>query len=98
MFRLNLHWGFCCCSGACKTEQLAGTIVDLNGDGIQDLLAVDVDGEVWVLFGGGVSRALGVTLAASKARGPVTVTVSDAKRRTGMYVVKPGVPVFIGRP
>jgi hypothetical protein len=38
-----------------------------------------------------------LTLAASKSRGPVTVTVSDAKRRTGMYVVKPGAPAFVGR-
>lgn len=77
--------------------QLAGTICDLNDDCVQDLFAVDARGEAWVLFGGGSARALGLTLAASKSRGPVTVTVSDAKRRTGMYVVKPGAPAFVGR-
>ena len=79
--------------------QAAGTVVDLNADGVGDMLAVDGAGEVWALFGSRrEGRALGVTVALSpKARGPLTVTVHGSRRLEGTHVVRPGVPAFVGR-
>ena len=84
---------------ALQRGQAAGTVADLNGDGVEDMLAVDGDGQVWALFG---SRregpALGMTVALSpKARGPLTVTVQGSRRLEGTHVVRPGVPAFVGR-
>jgi hypothetical protein len=81
---------------ALQNGQTAGTMGDFNGDGIQDMLGVDSQSAAWVLFGGASGRRMLGLAVASTARGPLVVTASDRKRRTGMYVVKPGVPAFIG--
>ena len=86
----------------------AGTMLDVNGDGAEDLFAVDPAGDVWVLFGKLKEsvrlrledrRDLSLVVALPpKARGPVTVGVSNERRRIGTHVVAPGVPAFIRRP
>jgi len=83
---------------ALQHGQAAGTMLDLNGDGVQDLLAVTPQGSVWALFGkAGDRQPLGLTVALPPgARGPVTISVSRHRRRIGMHVVKPGVPAYIG--
>jgi len=85
---------------ALQQGQTAGTILDLNGDAIQDLLAVDARGDVWVLFGRAErEEALALTVALPpRAAGPVTVSLSQGRRRIGMHVVAPGAPAFIGCP
>jgi len=79
-------------AAALQRGQQSGVMLDLNGDGIQDMLAVDMDGTIWVMFSmGGMGRTPSLTLIAPpQARGPVTVTVSGRKRVSGMYVVQPG--------
>jgi hypothetical protein len=74
-------------------------MLDLNGDGSQDLLAADTQGNVWVLFAGAPEqKPRSLTIAPSpNLPGPLTVTVSARGRRVGMHVVRPGVPVFVGR-
>ena len=83
---------------ALQAGQAAGTVLDLNGDGIPDLLAVTPQGEVWALFGkAGDREALHLTVALPPgAAGPVTLAVSKDKRRIGLHVVRPGVPATIG--
>ena len=76
-------------------------VVDLNGDGIPDMLAVGAkDREVWTVFGRrqqGPSRRTCTLALPPTAPGPVTVTVRDDNRVAGMYVVRPGIPAFVGR-
>ncbi len=83
---------------ALQHGQTAGTMLDLSADGVQDLLAVATQGDVWVLFGKAGDRPpLGLTVALSpRARGPATISVSNDRRRIGMHVVRPGVPAYIG--
>ncbi len=83
---------------ALQAGQAAGTVMDLNGDGTPDLLAVTPQGEVWALFGkAGDREALHLTVALPpRAAGPVTLAVSRDKRRIGMHVLRPGVPATIG--
>jgi hypothetical protein len=87
---------------ALQQGQAAGTALDLNGDGVQDLLAVDTaEQKVWAVLArrddGQPARMLLLSLGA-KATGPLTVTVRDKQRSTGMYVLRPGSPAFICRP
>jgi hypothetical protein len=86
-------------AGALQRGQQSGTMLDLNGDGTQDLLAADVDGALWVLFSTGeFGRAPSLTIQAPPgARGLITVTVSSRKRVWGMYVVRPGAPATLCR-
>lgn len=79
--------------------QTAATILDLNSDGVQDMLAVDLKGEVWALFGSReVGRALGATISLTpNSPEPITVTVRAKGRCQGMHVIRPGVPAFVGR-
>jgi hypothetical protein len=79
--------------------QTAATILDLNGDAAQDMLAVDSKRDVWAVFGTReVGRALGATISLTpEAPGPITVTVRAKGRCLGMHVLRPGVPVFVGR-
>ena len=84
-----------------KRGQMAGLVVDLNHDGIPDLLGVGAQNhEVWAVFGrreeGQAARTCMLTLPAS-AFGPVTVTIREEGRNTGMYVVRSGQPAFVGR-
>ncbi len=83
---------------ALQRGQAAGTVLDLNGDGIADLLAVTPQGDVWALFGKAGDRpALALTVALPpRATGPVTLSVSRDRRRIGMHVLRPGVPATIG--
>jgi len=83
---------------ALQGGQAAGTALDLNGDGVQDLLAVSPQGEVWALFGKAEGRQpLGLTIALPPgARGPATVGVATERRRIGMHVVRPGLPAYVG--
>jgi hypothetical protein len=80
--------------------QKAAAVGDLNADGVTDLLGVDLQSNVWALFGQSMAeRPLIVTLAfAPRVQDPVCVTVSGQKYRAGMYVVRPGIPATVGRP
>jgi hypothetical protein len=84
---------------ALQGGQTAGTVLDLNGDGLDDLLAAGLEGDVWALCGKRDDQpVLLVTLALPpKALDPVTVTVRQKGRRLGMHVVRPGGPAFVGR-
>jgi hypothetical protein len=84
---------------ALQRGQTTGTIWDLNGDGVQDLLGVDLENNVWVLFGAReAGRALGLTITLSpKVSNPVTVAIRGKGRCLGMHVVRPGMPAFAGR-
>jgi len=87
---------------ALQHGQAAGALLDLNGDGLQDQLAVAAKThEVWALFGGREDgqpiRSLVLTLH-PRQTGPLTVTVRDGGRCRGMYVVRPGAPTMVGRP
>jgi hypothetical protein len=86
---------------ALQRGQAAGTTLDLNGDGVTDLLAVHPETqEVWALMGDGQGTPPGHNLIVSlapKTVGPMTLTVRDGGRCAGMYVVAPGMPATIGR-
>jgi len=83
---------------ALQAGQAAGTVLDLNGDGVPDLLAVAPEGEVWALFGKAEDRQpLVLTVALPPgARGPVTVRVSRERRVIGVHVIRPGGPATVG--
>jgi len=83
---------------ALQRGQAAGTVLDLNCDGIADLLAVTPQGDVWALFGkGGDRQTLALTVVLPPgAAGPVTLSVSRDRRRIGMHVLRPGLPATIG--
>jgi hypothetical protein len=83
---------------ALRQGQAAGTVLDLNGDGSQDLLAVSTGGEVWMLPGESAGpEPIGLTIALSPAaRGPRTGAVSAGRRRIAMHVVRPGQPTYVG--
>ena len=87
-------------AGALSHGQSAGAILDLNGDGAQDLLAVTGKGEVWALLTKpDRRRPLYLTLALPLAAvSPVTVSVSCRERHVGTYVVRHGRPAVVGRP
>ncbi|MCY3019349.1 MAG: VCBS repeat-containing protein [Planctomycetota bacterium] len=83
-----------------KQGQTTGVIVDLNGDGVPDMLAVGVkEREVWAVFGRrqqGPPRRTCTLALPPTAPGPVTVTVREGRRIASMYVVRPGIPVSVG--
>jgi hypothetical protein len=83
---------------ALQRGQAGGTVLDLNGDGIQDLLSATPEGDVWVLFGKAEDRRpLGLAVVLPpRAKGPATVSASNERRRIGMHVVRPGIPAYIG--
>ncbi len=79
--------------------QSAGVVTDLNGDGAEDLLGVNPQGEIWTLFGQTDeprSTRLTVVLPPGAA-GPVTVTALVRDRPSGMVVVRPGKPAVVNR-
>lgn len=86
---------------ALQHGQSGGVVVDLDGNGAQDLLAVTPQGEVWAMFSepsdGRSVLSLEIALPGG-AGGPLTVGVSNNRRYLGMHVVKPGIPAFIGCP
>ena len=74
--------------------QEGGLLVDLNGDGGQDLALTLPDGTVWVVYRS-VEGAPGLGVVASLpasagVAGPVTVTGWDRKRCLGAWNVAPG--------
>lgn len=82
---------------ALQHGQTAGAVLDLNGDGVQDLFSVDLQGQVWALLGKREGPGPTLTIAlAPKPHGPVTVTVMAKDRCVGMHVVRPGVPSSLG--
>ncbi|MBM4041700.1 MAG: VCBS repeat-containing protein [Planctomycetes bacterium] len=87
-------------AGALQRGQAAGTVMDLNGDTVQDLLAVGPDGNVWVLFGQAErEEAPALTVALPpRAAGPATIGVTRGGRRIGTHIVAAGAPAFIGCP
>ncbi len=87
-------------TGALQFGQTAGTVLDLNGDDAQDLLAVNGKGEVWALLGELTERPPLVMAVSLSPRicGPVTLTVRNTDGLLGMHVVRPGEPAFVGVP
>jgi hypothetical protein len=83
---------------ALQAGQATGTVMDLNGDGLADLLAVTPQGDAWALFGKAEDRPpLTLTVAlAPRTVGPLTITVSRDRRRIGMHVLRQGIPAAIG--
>lgn len=83
---------------ALQRGQAAGTVLDLNGDGIPDLLAVTPQGDVWALFGKREGHEpLDLTVALPpRAAGPLTLAVSRDKRPIAIHVLRPGRPATIG--
>lgn len=84
---------------ALQRGSLAGVMADFDGDGSADMAAVDSTGKVWAVMGrleGARGRVLTVRLGA-RARGPVVVRCHDEKRLRGMYLLRPGLPVMVGR-
>jgi hypothetical protein len=85
---------------ALGTGQTTGTLADLNGDLLPDLLAVDRQHGVWVLFGESERsrRFQAIVSLADPASGPRTVTAVKGERRLGIWVIRPGTPTVIGTP
>jgi hypothetical protein len=85
---------------ALEFGQSAGTVLDVNGDSAQDLLAVNAKGDVWALLGelGERPPLVAVVALSSRIRGPVTLKASRADGLLGMHVVRPGTPALIGVP
>jgi len=103
--------GFCCFGYALALDlienevlpaagegQQAGLIVDLNGDGAQDLVLAQRNGEVWAIFrqaGEDAGAALGVHVAlppGGPSISPVRVTGWEGKRCLGAWNVRCGIP------
>lgn len=80
--------------------QQAGAIVDLNGDLVPDLLAVDREGRVRYLLGAApAARRFHLTAVLDGSLGsPLTVSVSLGKRQLGIHVLRPGEPASIALP
>jgi len=84
---------------ALRAGQTAGTVVDFNSDGVQDVVAATKDGRLHALLrdpkrGGN----LGVTVALSDGvAGPVTVVGYDGKRCLGARNVTAGRRVMFGK-
>jgi hypothetical protein len=82
--------------------QQAGVVVDLTGDGAQDMAFALLTGEVYVFPRAtdlGSCLAARVTLAPGlQQNGPVTVTSDNGIHAMGAWVVQPGVSeAFLGR-
>jgi hypothetical protein len=83
---------------ALEVGQVAGAVLDMNGDNAPDLFAVTAGSpEAWVLYGENQAGAQLRWLQVSAAT-PVTITVRDRNRVVGMYVVRPGTQTAIARP
>jgi len=75
----------------------AGTVVDLNEDGVPDLFAVDTEGGVQVLYGKAEDNRPVVQLALPDTeQSPLTVRIIAGKRLLGIHVVQPGFPAISG--
>jgi hypothetical protein len=78
--------------------QMTGTLCDLNGDFAPDLLAVDRQRNVWVIFGEAKEPRRFHLTVTSAGQDPLTVTASLGQRELGIWVVRPGEPAVIGLP
>lgn len=79
--------------------QQAGTMADLNGDGVLDLALVLKDGSVWAVFGRAADRTLAVSAALpanAPSAGPVMVRARQFDRDLGIVAVSPGGAAFFG--
>lgn len=96
---LDLKHSRLAAAGALAHGQLAGTVLDFNGDGAPDVVAVTPAGQVCALLrdakrGGN----LGVTVSLPPGRaGPVTVVGYDGKRCLGARSVAAGRAAFFGK-
>ncbi|MCC5844643.1 MAG: VCBS repeat-containing protein [Verrucomicrobia bacterium] len=79
--------------------QQAGLLADLTGNGLQELLMITHDGEVWLLTRDAeATTPLGAALTAPPAlSGPVPVVIRDGNRVLGARILSPGAPAQIGR-
>lgn len=79
--------------------QQAGLLADLTGDGLQELLLLTSEGELWLLQ----RQTEGITPLTAELRlpatvtGPVPVVVRDGDRVLGARISAPHAPAFIGR-
>lgn len=78
--------------------QTAGTLCDLNADLAPDLLAVDRQGGVWVVFSEDQAARRFHLTAENAGADPLTVNVWLGERRLGIWVVRPGEPASIDLP
>lgn len=80
--------------------QTTGVLCDSNGDLAPDLLAVDRQQGVWVVFGESERsrRFQAVASLADPAGGPLGVTALMSQRRLGIWVIRPGEPTTINLP
>ena len=78
--------------------QTTGVLHDLNGDLTPDLLAVDPQQNVWVIYGQPRRTRRFCLTVETGAKGPLTVTASLGKRPLGIRVVRPGRPTTISLP
>ncbi len=81
--------------GESVAGQRGGVLVDLNGDGAQDLVTVLTDGTVWAVlraleYGPGLSVRAGLASGQGTA-GPVAVTGWDGVRCLGAWSVTAGI-------
>ncbi len=67
----------------------AAVLVDLDGDGAQDLVAVDLQGAIWVLSREGGALGVLVSLPPGEA-GPLTITGKGESRSDGARVLAAG--------
>jgi len=78
--------------------QRGGAVMDLDGDGGQDMSCVTAGGEIVVLFRDtSKGRKLGLTVAVKGAAAPLNVTAYDEDRCLGTQAVASGSPVFFGK-
>jgi hypothetical protein len=78
--------------------QMTGTLADLSGDLVPDLLAADRRGHLWVIFGAAEEPRRFHLTAETAGRDPLTVSVFLGDRRLGIWVVRPGQPAAIALP
>ncbi|MFP4354950.1 MAG: FG-GAP repeat domain-containing protein [Phycisphaerae bacterium] len=70
--------------------QQAGAVCDLNGDLTPDVLAVDLEGNIWAMLTGSDStRNISLTIP-PVSRGPVTATILAGENPVAMLVLRPG--------
>jgi hypothetical protein len=84
---------------AAGTGQQAGLLADLTGNGLQELLMITREGEVWLLTREteGLSPLGATILPPAALTGPVPVVIRDGNRTVGARILSPHAPAHIGR-
>lgn len=79
--------------------QQAALLADLTGNGLQELMFVNREGQLWLLTRSEeATPPLGATLNAPPGlTGPVPVVVRDGQRILGAHLLSPHAPAHIGR-